>query len=238
MLERLNRAAPGDVVLVHACCHNPTGADLSIEQWKRLTELLLERQLTPFLDLAYQGFGSNLEEDVGRNPAGGRQRPGGAGRRVVLEESRPVPGARRRPHHRQRTPNRGPMRCRVMCCRSRAASTRCRPDHGAAIAACIFADQALRQSLDRGACGACATASPTCARCWPRSCARSDRRTARSISWSASAACSPCSGVSGAAVEALRARHHIYMLGDSRMNLAGITPGNVAYVAEAIAAQR
>jgi aspartate/tyrosine/aromatic aminotransferase len=45
-------------------------------------------------------------------------------------------------------------------------------------------------------------------------------------------------GVSGAAVEALRARHHIYMLGDSRMNLAGITPGNVAYVAEAIAAER
>lgn len=45
-------------------------------------------------------------------------------------------------------------------------------------------------------------------------------------------------GVSPAAVEALRARHHIYMLGDSRMNLAGITPGNVAYVAEAIAAER
>ena len=45
-------------------------------------------------------------------------------------------------------------------------------------------------------------------------------------------------GVSGAAVEALRARHHIYMTGDSRMNLAGITPGNVAYVAEAIAAER
>jgi aspartate aminotransferase len=45
-------------------------------------------------------------------------------------------------------------------------------------------------------------------------------------------------GVSGDAVEALRTRHHIYMLGDSRMNLAGITPANVAYVAEAIAAQR
>jgi aspartate aminotransferase len=45
-------------------------------------------------------------------------------------------------------------------------------------------------------------------------------------------------GVSGAAVEALRTRHHIYMLGDSRMNLAGITPDNVGYVAEAIAAER
>ena len=45
-------------------------------------------------------------------------------------------------------------------------------------------------------------------------------------------------GVSRETVEALRARHHIYMLGDSRMNLAGITPGNVRYVAEAIAAQR
>ena len=64
MLEQLHRAAPGDVVLVHACCHNPTGADLSMEQWKRLADLLLERRLTPFLDLAYQGFGSNLEDDV------------------------------------------------------------------------------------------------------------------------------------------------------------------------------
>lgn len=54
----------GDVVLIHGCCHNPCGADLSIEQWHQLTELLNEKGATPFVDLAYQGFGAGLEEDV------------------------------------------------------------------------------------------------------------------------------------------------------------------------------
>lgn len=54
----------GDVVLVHGCCHNPCGADLAIEQWHQLTDLINEKGATPFIDLAYQGFGSGLEEDV------------------------------------------------------------------------------------------------------------------------------------------------------------------------------
>src|SRR5271155_2881102 len=57
MLERLERAAPGDVVLLHACCHNPSGADLDAAQWQTVAELLERRSLIPFLDLAYQGFG-------------------------------------------------------------------------------------------------------------------------------------------------------------------------------------
>src|SRR4029077_18653132 len=64
MLEGLDQAAAGDVVLVHACCHNPTGADLAPDQWQALIELLLRRRLIPFLDLAYQGFGENLGADV------------------------------------------------------------------------------------------------------------------------------------------------------------------------------
>jgi aspartate aminotransferase len=54
----------GDVVLIHGCCHNPCGADLSIEQWHQLTDLVNEKGATPFVDLAYQGFGAGLEEDV------------------------------------------------------------------------------------------------------------------------------------------------------------------------------
>src|SRR6202050_5268663 len=52
MLERLDRAPEGDVVLIHACCHNPTGADLDPEQWRTLAQLLAHRRLVPFLDLA------------------------------------------------------------------------------------------------------------------------------------------------------------------------------------------
>jgi aspartate aminotransferase len=64
MLQQLERAPAGDVVLIHACCHNPTGADLLPAQWDALAELLQRRSLFPFLDLAYQGFGASLEADA------------------------------------------------------------------------------------------------------------------------------------------------------------------------------
>ncbi len=51
-------------MLLHPCCHNPTGADLTPEQWDRVVEILKARQLIPFLDIAYQGFGAGLEEDA------------------------------------------------------------------------------------------------------------------------------------------------------------------------------
>jgi len=63
MLADLGRLEPGTVVLLHACCHNPTGADLSVGQWKQVAALLKERQLFPFIDMAYQGFDKGLEED-------------------------------------------------------------------------------------------------------------------------------------------------------------------------------
>jgi aromatic-amino-acid transaminase len=64
MMEALKGAAPGDIVLLHGCCHNPTGANLDAAQWTAIADLLVERGLTPFVDLAYQGFGDGLEEDA------------------------------------------------------------------------------------------------------------------------------------------------------------------------------
>jgi len=64
MLLSLSKANAGDMIVIHACCHNPTGADLSLIQWQKLTELLIEKQLLPFVDIAYQGYGSGIEEDV------------------------------------------------------------------------------------------------------------------------------------------------------------------------------
>lgn len=64
MLTDLGQARAGDLVLVHGCCHNPTGVDLSAEQWQTLAELLTERGLTPLVDFAYQGFGHGLRDDV------------------------------------------------------------------------------------------------------------------------------------------------------------------------------
>jgi aromatic-amino-acid transaminase len=64
MLDCLRAVPEGSVVVLHACCHNPTGVDLSASQWGHLTVVLQERRLLPFLDLAYQGYGDGLEEDL------------------------------------------------------------------------------------------------------------------------------------------------------------------------------
>jgi len=64
MLADLEQASPGDVVLLHGCCHNPSGADPSADQWRQLAALLAERELLPMIDFAYQGMGAGLDEDA------------------------------------------------------------------------------------------------------------------------------------------------------------------------------
>ncbi|MEN9781554.1 MAG: amino acid aminotransferase [Burkholderiaceae bacterium] len=63
MLGALRAAAPGTIVLLHACCHNPTGYDITPAQWDQVIAVIKERNLTPFLDMAYQGFGQGIAED-------------------------------------------------------------------------------------------------------------------------------------------------------------------------------
>jgi aspartate/tyrosine/aromatic aminotransferase len=235
MLEQLDRAAPGDVVLVHACCHNPTGTDLTAGQWRLLTELLQRRRLTPFLDLAYQGFGSDLTADA-------------AGVRLVAET---LPEALIAVSNSK---NLGLYRERVGALivisenESRAEIVKSHvlqiarsiysmpPDHGAAIAACIFSDGALKESwiLELAA-----------MRDRIKDMRASLSAHLRAVTHDGSFdfiedqhGMFSLLGVSVEAVEALRDKHHIYMTADSRMNLAGIMPHNVAYVAESIAAER
>ena len=64
MLEDLGQLEPGSVVLLHACCHNPTGVDLNAAQWRQVIELVHARDLLPFVDMAYQGFDQGLETDA------------------------------------------------------------------------------------------------------------------------------------------------------------------------------
>ena len=64
VLADLARVKPGDVVLLHGCCHNPTGANLTLAQWAEVAALLNARRAIPFIDLAYQGFGDGLDEDA------------------------------------------------------------------------------------------------------------------------------------------------------------------------------
>ena len=64
MLDALKQLPARSIVLLHACCHNPTGVDLTREQWSALTPIFLQRGLIAFIDLAYQGFGDGIEEDA------------------------------------------------------------------------------------------------------------------------------------------------------------------------------
>lgn len=64
MLAALEQVPEGDVVLLHACCHNPTGFDLGRHDWQRVLEIVKARRLLPLLDFAYQGFGDGLEQDA------------------------------------------------------------------------------------------------------------------------------------------------------------------------------
>lgn len=64
MLAALAKVAPGDVVLLHACCHNPTGVDPAPDDWQRIASVLADRQALPLVDFAYQGFGDGVEEDA------------------------------------------------------------------------------------------------------------------------------------------------------------------------------
>ncbi|HOS87287.1 MAG TPA: amino acid aminotransferase [Burkholderiaceae bacterium] len=63
MLADLNAAAPGTIILLHACCHNPTGYDITGAQWDQVIAVVRAKNLVPFLDMAYQGFGNGITED-------------------------------------------------------------------------------------------------------------------------------------------------------------------------------
>jgi aspartate aminotransferase len=234
MLQRLQAASEGDVVLIHACCHNPTGADLNAEQWQALTELLLRRKLVPYLDLAYQGFGVSLEADAApirmiaervpealiavsfsKNLGLYRERVGGL---IVVSEN----------------PSRADAVQSHMLHIARSIYSM-PPDHGAAIAARVFSEPLLRQQWVQ-------ELDAMRKRIQDMRTLLADRlqQVTGGDSFDfirAQHGMFSLLGVSPEAVERLREKHHIYMTSDSRMNLAGIMPGNVGYVAEAFAAE-
>ena len=235
MMQQLTRAPAGDVVLLHACCHNPTGADLKPDQWQAVADLLQRRGLIPFLDLAYLGFASSLDDDA-------------APVRMIAQR---VPEALIAISFSK---NLGLYRERVGALivigenEARAAAVLSHtlqiargiysmpPDHGAAIAARIFEDAALKRDWIR-------ELESMRARIQEMRALLAQRledatgggsfdfiRTQRGMF--------SLLGVSAQAVDRLREKHHIYMTADGRMNLAGITPHNVDYVAAAFAAER
>ncbi len=145
MLAAIAELGPNDVLLLHGCCHNPTGADISWDSWQQIAAMAQKQGFLPFVDLAYQGFGDGLEADAAglrlladtlpevlvavscsKNFGLYRERTGAA---LIIGET--IEHAQRAKGHMQRI--------------ARATYTM-PPDHGAAIVAHILADSQLQQS--------------------------------------------------------------------------------------------
>ncbi len=232
MMADLAQVAAGDLVLLHGCCHNPTGADLDLSDWDRLADLLVARGATPFIDVAYQGFGAGLDED-----AAGLRRLASRVPEALIAASC--------------SKNFGLYRDRVgiVIALTENADRQAAmqgtlswlnrqnfafpPDHGARVVQTIMADDELRadwraelEEMRQGmAINRQALAGAL------REATRSDRfgflaqhRGMFSLL-----------GLSGAEVERLRAEHAIYLIDDSRMNIAGLTEATIPVVAEAVA---
>ncbi len=151
LMATISKAPPGDVILLQGGCHNPTGADLEAGQWAEVTSAIVERQLLPLIDLAYQGLGRGLEEDA-------------AGLRSVLDACDEVIVAQ------SCDKNFGVYRDRVGCLFIKTGSVEASgvamahvlqiaremwsmpPDHGAAVVRTVLEDEALtadwREELD------------------------------------------------------------------------------------------
>ena len=230
MMEDLSQVAAGDAVMLHGCCHNPTGADLSEADWAAVADLLAARGALPFVDLAYLGFGDGLEADAAGTRALLRRVPEAlvavscsknfglyrerAGLLIALSEGRAA--------------TQGAL----------AALNRLTysfpPDHGARVVQTILDDDALR--ADWAAELEAMRAGMTDLR---RALAEALRTRTGSDRFGFLAAHRGMFSRLPATpeqVEALRRDHGVYMVGDGRMNVAGLAPGDVGRLADAIVA--
>ncbi|WP_372574156.1 amino acid aminotransferase [Ruegeria jejuensis] len=231
MMEDLQQARPGDVVLLHGCCHNPTGANLNLVEWQAVVDLINEQGLIAMIDIAYQGFGDGLEEDAA------------AARLVASSVSECLIAASCSKNfgvYRERTgllmaisQDKG----QVGLNQSTLAFLNRQnysfpPDHGARVVTTILNDAALRadwqQELEEVRLSMLGLRQQL---------ADELQRLSGSDRFSFIAQHRGMFSRIGAApelVEKLRVEHGIYMIGDSRMNIAGLNAQTVPVLAQAI----
>ncbi|WP_283132643.1 aromatic amino acid transaminase [Enterovibrio norvegicus] len=231
MLDALSKAGSDDVVLLHGCCHNPTGADIRPEHWQVINELAQKNGFTPFVDIAYQGFGAGLEEDAqglrlladsveemliatscSKNFGLYRERTGAA--IVIGKNAQEAMNAKGRVLQLARATYTMP------------------PDHGAAIVETILTSDALtqqwRSELDAMRGRIVSLREALCAslaeRCGDN---RFDFIKQHQGMFS-------MLGLSPEQIGKLRDEFGIYAVGDSRINVAGLTESRINYLADAL----
>ncbi|MBT3436102.1 MAG: aspartate/tyrosine/aromatic aminotransferase [Oceanospirillaceae bacterium] len=234
MLNALqNQTQAGDVVLLHGCCHNPSGADLSLDQWQAITDLVLAKGLIPYVDIAYQGLGEGMDEDA----AGLRLMANAVPEMVIASSCSKNFGLYRErtgtamiiaANAQQASLAQGQMNSVIR------ANYSMPPSHGALVVETILADPKLKQM-------------------W-RDELKTMRKRIKDLrsqlvdAIKAEGVTQDFSfierqkgmfsflGVSAEQVDTLVNEHSVYLVGSSRINLAGLNQRNIAYVAKSIAA--
>ncbi|MNB54898.1 aspartate/tyrosine/aromatic aminotransferase [Pseudomonas zeae] len=232
MLAVLNQVPNGDVVLLHACCHNPTGFDLSHDDWQRVLDVVRSRNLLPLIDFAYQGFGDGLEQDAWSTRLFAAEVP-----ELLITSS----CSKNFGLYRDRT---GAL---IVCAktadklidiRSQLANIARNlwstpPDHGAAVVATILADpelkarwadevEAMRLRIAQLRSGLVEALEPHGLR-------------ERFAHIGVQRGMFSYTGLSPEQVKQLREHHSVYMVNSGRANVAGIDATRLALLAEAIA---
>ncbi|MFW2589315.1 aromatic amino acid transaminase [Sagittula sp. SSi028] len=231
MMEDISDARVGDVVLLHGCCHNPTGANLTLEQWQQVIDQLLKSGATPMIDIAYQGFGDGLAEDA-------------AGLRMVVSQMPEVLIAascsKNFGVYRERTgllmavaqdkvrreTNQG------MLNHLNRQNFSFPPDHGARLVTMVLQDPALRadweeelREVREGVLSLRQQLSAELARL-----TNSDRFAFIAEHRGMFSRL----GATPEQVEAMRESHGVYMVGDSRINMAGLNKDSIPVLARAM----
>lgn len=231
MVEDLKAAASGDLVLLHGCCHNPCGADLSMEQWSIIADMAEAQGFMPFIDIAYQGLGDGLEEDA----AGLRLLAGRVPEMIIAASCSKNMGL-----YRERTG------CTIFLCRdadnaeallsqAKVAARRIYsmpPAHGALLAGRVLASAELSASWKTELEGMCTRINGL------RNdlVAKLQEATGRDFGFIRNEkGMFSFLGLSPEQVQALRDEHSVYMLGSSRINVAGVNAANIDYLTRAVA---
>ncbi len=233
MVDAVERIHSGDVLLLHGCCHNPCGADLSPEQWHVLAELCQRRELIPFIDLAYQGLAQGLEEDA----HGVRLMAEHVPEMIVVSSCSKNFGLYRERVGAVSVVSRdAEARDAVLSNLSNVARGlySMPPDHGAAIVDRVLHDTKLRSQWEQEV-GEIRTRINGLRRLLVEKLAA--RGTSMDFSFiEHERGMFSFLGLDREQVVRLREEFHVYMIESSRINLAGINSANVDYVVDSIAA--
>ena len=230
MTEDLAAAGTGDIVLLHGCCHNPSGADLTPEQWRVIAGMAASQGFTPMVDLAYQGFGEGLDTDV-------------YGLRCLIEQVPEVVVAaslsKNMGLYRERTgmaifvgPNSRTAEATVS--QAKAAARRIYsmpPAHGALLAGRVLGDPVLRADWEAELTAMCVRINGLRLEFQKRL----ENATGRDFGFIAKEkGMFSFLGLSEEQAKQVRSEHGLYMLNSSRINIASLNAGNMDRVVAAV----